>query len=63
MEFFARREDTAEIIEVITDFGLGDCTGLVPLCCGTMAPASFSKLVSYFNISFDFKFNVKLIEC
>ncbi len=41
MESFARWEDTVEIIEVITDFGLGDSTGLIPLCCGTMAPTSF----------------------
>ncbi len=41
MESFARREDTAEIIEVITDFGLGGSTGLIPLCGGMMAPTGF----------------------
>ncbi len=41
MESFARNEDTAEIIEVITDFGLGNSTGLIPLCCVMMAPTGF----------------------
>ncbi len=34
-------QDLAEIIEVITDFGLGGSTGLIPLCCGMIAPTGF----------------------